>query len=98
MASYEEQAFLPMPLGKSETLWLPPKWMSSDVIREAGKVRSISEVALWCYNGTQTSFAQLTVFFYLFIIKARNSRTLLNLLSSYLCDRSHRISCAGNCF
>ena len=61
-----------MSLGKSETLWLHPKWMSSDEIREADKVRSMSVVALWCYNRTQTSFAQPTVFCYLFIIKARN--------------------------
>ena len=59
-------------LGKSQTLSLHPKRMFSDVIRVADKVRSIREVALWCYNRTQTSLAQPTVFCYLFIIKARN--------------------------
>ena len=75
-------------LGKSEMLWLHPKWMSSDLITEPYIVRSIGEVVLRCYNRTQTSFAQPTVSFYFVYLTLGISRTFLYLLASNLPERS----------
>ena len=61
-------------------------------------MRSISEVVLRCYNRTQTSFAQPTVFCYFLYLTLGISRTFLYLLSSNLAEKSHHISCAGNLF
>ena len=50
-------------------------------------MRSIGEVVLRCYNRTQTSFAQPTVFCYFLSPRLGISPTFLNLLISYFPER-----------
>ena len=51
-------------------------------------MRSIGEVVLRCYNRTQTSFAQPTVFCYFLSPRLGISPTFLNLVISYFLERS----------
>ena len=79
---YEEQAFWLMLLVKSETPWLHPLWISSDLIREVGKFIVIDYRGSYnrCYKRTQSSFAQPTVFCFFFISNLGISRTFLKCL------------------